>query len=166
MKLQLVAVGTKMPDWVQTGFMDYLHRFPKDMPFELTEIPAGKRGKNADIKRILDKEGEQMLAAVGKGNRIVTLDIPGTPWETPQLAQQLERWKQDGRNVSLLIGGPEGLAPACKAAAEQSWSLSSVDAAASFGARPGGRKPLPRLEYYNKSSLPPGIAGGDRDRVK
>lgn len=83
MKLQLVAVGTKMPDWVQTGFMDYLHRFPKDMPFELTEIPAGKRGKNADIKRILEKEGEQMLAAVGKGNRIVTLDIPGTPWKRP-----------------------------------------------------------------------------------
>ena len=56
MKLQLVAVGTKMPDWVQTGFTEYLRRFPKDMPFELIEIPAGKRGKNADIKRILDKE--------------------------------------------------------------------------------------------------------------
>ena len=78
MKLQLVAVGTKMPDWVQTGFTEYLRRFPKDMPFELIEIPAGKRGKNADIKRILDKEGEQMLAAAGK-NRIVTLDIPGKP---------------------------------------------------------------------------------------
>jgi len=52
-KLQLVAVGTKMPDWVQTGFTEYLRRFPKDMPFELVEIPAGKRGKNADIKRIL-----------------------------------------------------------------------------------------------------------------
>jgi len=125
-KLQLVAVGTKMPDWVQTGFMEYLRRFPKDMPFELTEVPAGKRGKNADIKRILEKEGEAMLAATGKGNRIVTLDIPGQPWETPQLAQQLERWKQDGRDVSLLIGGPEGLAPACKAAAEQSWSLSAL----------------------------------------
>lgn len=74
MKLQLVAVGTKMPDWVQTGFTEYLRRFPKDMPFELIEIPAGKRGKNADIKRILDKEGEQMLAAAGK-NHIVTLDI-------------------------------------------------------------------------------------------
>ena len=49
MKLQLVAVGTKMPDWVQTGFSEYLRRFPKDMPFELVEIPAGKRGKNADI---------------------------------------------------------------------------------------------------------------------
>ncbi|WP_110021533.1 23S rRNA (pseudouridine(1915)-N(3))-methyltransferase RlmH [Pantoea ananatis] len=126
MKLQLVAVGTKMPDWVQTGFMEYLRRFPKDMPFELTEVPAGKRGKNADIKRILEKEGEAMLAATGKGNRIVTLDIPGQPWETPQLAQQLERWKQDGRDISLLIGGPEGLAPACKAAAEQSWSLSTL----------------------------------------
>ncbi len=115
-----------MPDWVQTGFMEYLRRFPKDMPFELTEVPARKRGKNADIKRILEKEGEAMLAATGKGNRIVTLDIPGQPWETPQLAQQLERWKQDGRDVSLLIGGPEGLAPACKAAAEQSWSLSTL----------------------------------------
>ena len=51
MKLQLVAVGTKMPDWVQTGFTEYLRRFPKDMPFELIEIPAGKRGKNADIKQ-------------------------------------------------------------------------------------------------------------------
>ena len=120
MKLQLVAVGTKMPDWVQTGFTEYLRRFPKDMPFELIEIPAGKRGKNADIKRILDKEGEQMLAAAGK-NRIVTLDIPGKPWDTPQLAAELERWKLDGRDVSLLIGGPEGLSPACKAAAGQSW---------------------------------------------
>lgn len=97
--------------------------FPKDMPFELIEIPAGKRGKNADIKRILDKEGEQMLAAAGK-NRIVTLDIPGKR-DTPQLAAELERWKLDGRDVSL-IGGPEGLSPACKAAAEQSWSLSAL----------------------------------------
>lgn len=115
-----------MPGWVQSGFMDYLRRFPKDMPLEIVEIAAGKRNKNADIKRILDKEGEQMLAAVGKGNRIVTLDIPGLPWRTPQLAQQLECWKQDGRDVSLLIGGPEGLSSICKAAAEQSWSLSPL----------------------------------------
>lgn len=115
-----------MPDWVQTGLTDYLRRFPKELPFDLTEIPAGKRGKNADIAHILEKEGEQMLAAVAKGNRIVTLDIPGVRWETPQLAQRLERWKQDGHDVSFLVGGPEGLAPACKAAAEQSWSLSPL----------------------------------------
>lgn len=126
MKLQLVAVGTKMPDWVQIGFTGYLRRFPKEMPLELVEVPAGKRGKNMDINRILQKEGELMLAAVGDGNHIIALDIPGTPWGTPQLAQQLERWKQDGRDVSLLIGGPEGLAPTCKAIATQSWSLSPL----------------------------------------
>ncbi|MGP4782210.1 23S rRNA (pseudouridine(1915)-N(3))-methyltransferase RlmH, partial [Salmonella enterica] len=71
MTLQLDAVGTKMPDWGQTGFTEYLRRFPKDMPFELIEIPEGKRGQNADIKRILDKYGEQKLAPAGK-NRIVT----------------------------------------------------------------------------------------------
>lgn len=82
MKLQLVAVGTKMPDWVQTGFIEYLRRFPKDMPFELAEIPAGKRGKNADIKRILEKEGELMLAAVGKItvlSRWISQGHPGRP---------------------------------------------------------------------------------------
>lgn len=77
MKLQLIAVGTKMPDWVTTGFNEYQRRFPKDMPLELIEIPAGKRGKNADIARILEKEGEQTLAAIGKSSRIVTLDLPG-----------------------------------------------------------------------------------------
>ena len=126
MKLQLVAVGTKMPAWVTTGFQEYQRRFPRDMPLELIEITAGKRGKNADIDRILHKEGEQMLAAISKSARIVTLDIPGKPWTTEQLAEQLTRWQHDGRDVAILIGGPEGLAPACKAAAEQSWSLSPL----------------------------------------
>ena len=125
MKIQLIAVGTKMPDWVTAGFNVYQRRFPKEIPLELIEIPAGKRGKNADIARILQKEGELTMAAAGK-SRIVTLDIPGKPWTTEQLAQQLEVWKQDGRDVALLIGGPEGLSPECKAAAEQSWSLSPL----------------------------------------
>ncbi|MBP8173174.1 MAG: 23S rRNA (pseudouridine(1915)-N(3))-methyltransferase RlmH [Aeromonadaceae bacterium] len=125
MKIQLIAVGTKMPDWVTAGFNEYQRRFPKEMSLELVEIPAGKRGKNADIARILQKEGELTMTAAGK-SRIVTLDIPGKPWTTEQLAQQLEIWKQDGRDVALLIGGPEGLSPECKAAAEQSWSLSPL----------------------------------------
>jgi rRNA large subunit m3Psi methyltransferase RlmH len=125
MKIQLIAVGTKMPDWVTAGFNEYQRRFPKEMALELIEIPAGKRGKNADIARILQKEGELTMAAAGK-SRIVTLDIPGKPWTTEQLAQQLEIWKQDGRDVALLIGGPEGLSPECKNAAEQSWSLSPL----------------------------------------
>ena len=116
----------RLPKWVDDGFYEYQRRFPSDMPFDLVEIPAGKRGKNADIARILQKEGEAMLAAVPKGNRIITLDIPGKRWDTGQLASQLDAWKLDGRDVSILIGGPEGLAPACKAAADQSWSLSPL----------------------------------------
>lgn len=126
MKLQLVAVGTKMPAWVTSGFEEYQRRFPRDLSLELVEIPAGKRGKNADIERILHREGEQMLEAIAKSARIVTLDIPGRPWTTPQVAEQLTRWQHDGRDVAILIGGPEGLAPTCKAAAEQSWSLSPL----------------------------------------
>ena len=87
MKLQLVAVGTKMPDWVQTGFIDYLRRFPKDMPFELVEIPAGKRGKNADIKRILEKEGEEFR------KQIINLKEKG--WKTEPAFAKLLGLKED-----------------------------------------------------------------------
>lgn len=126
MKIQIIAVGTKMPNWVESGLQEYLRRFPRDCTLEITEIVAGKRGKNADIKRILQKEGQLTLAAVPKGNRIVTLEVEGKPWTTPQLAQNLEKWQLDARDVSLLVGGPEGLAPACIAASEQRWSLSPL----------------------------------------
>ena len=126
MKIQLIAVGTKMPDWVEKGYQEYARRFPKEMQLELLEINAGKRGKNADIKRILHIEGEKTLAAIPKGNRIVTLEVTGKALDTHQLAKDMEKWQLDGRDVSLLIGGPEGLAPECIAASEQKWSLSNL----------------------------------------
>ncbi|WP_417663910.1 23S rRNA (pseudouridine(1915)-N(3))-methyltransferase RlmH [Pseudidiomarina donghaiensis] len=126
MRLRLIAVGQKMPDWVSTGYQNYAKRFPNDCQLELIEITAGKRGKNADIARILKQEGEAMLAAVGKGDRIVTLEVTGKAWTTPQLANRLESWLMDGRDISLLVGGPEGLAPECIAAAEERWSLSPL----------------------------------------
>ena len=113
-----------MPCWITQGFQEYQRRFPPDMPFELIEIPAIKRGKNADIPRILKKEGESMLAVIPKGNRIITLDAPGKCLSSEELAKNLITWKLDGRSVSLLIGGPEGLSLECKSTAEQSWSLS------------------------------------------
>ncbi|STJ81838.1 putative cytoplasmic protein YbeA [Escherichia coli] len=105
MKLQLVAVGTKMPDWVQTGFTEYLRRFPKDMPFELIEFRRKTRqecGHQAHTRQ----EGEQMWRPQAK--TALSPSIPGKPWDTPQLAAELERWKLDGRDVSLLIGGLKG----------------------------------------------------------
>ncbi len=126
MKIRLIAVGQKMPDWVSAGYLQYAKRFPADCSLHLVEVAAGKRGKNADIARILKQEGDAMLAAVGKGDRIVTLEVTGKPWTTPQLAQRLAHWQMDGRDVSLLVGGPEGLAPACVAAADERWSLSAL----------------------------------------
>ena len=126
MKIQLIAVGTKMPDWVEKGYQEYARRFPASLSLELLEINAGKRGKNADIVRILKKEGELTLAVIPKGNKIVTLEVTGKPWSTPQLAENMKNWQLDGRNISLLIGGPEGLAPECIAKSEQKWSLSAL----------------------------------------
>ena len=115
-----------MPSWVSEGFQEYQRRLPRDFSLNLIEISAGKRGKNADIKRILNKEGELMLSAVKSGNRVITLDLSQKQWNTPELAKQMNQWQLDGRNVSLLIGGPEGLAPACKQASEQVWCLSAL----------------------------------------
>lgn len=126
MRITLYAVGTKMPKWVTQGFEEYSRRFPRDLSFHLVEIAAGKRGKNADIARILDKEGEQMLNAIPKGSRIVTLEVEGKAHDTPSLAKRLEQWQLDGRDVALLVGGPEGLAPACIKASEEKWSLSAL----------------------------------------
>lgn len=126
MKIQLIAVGTKMPDWVEKGYLEYARRFPKEMQLELIEINAGKRGKNADIKRILKREGELTLDAIPKGNKTVTLEVTGKSWTTEQLADEMIKWQHDGRNISLLIGGPEGLAPECIQLSEQRWSLSAL----------------------------------------
>ncbi|MGX5914481.1 23S rRNA (pseudouridine(1915)-N(3))-methyltransferase RlmH [Aliidiomarina sp. Khilg15.8] len=126
MRLQLLAVGNKMPAWVSTGYEEYARRLPPDMPLQLQEITPGKRAKKANITRITEHEGEQMLQAVNKGSRIVTLEVDGKPWDTSKLAQRMRHWQQDGRDVTFLVGGPEGLSPACQQASDEKWSLSPL----------------------------------------
>ena len=115
-----------MPGWVQQGYDEYAKRLPRECELVLKEIELGKRGKNADIARLIKSEGERMLAAIPQGVRIVTLDIPGKPWTTPELAEALQRWMESGQNMALLIGGPEGLADAVRQQAHESWSLSKL----------------------------------------
>ncbi len=126
MRIDLIAVGTRMPSWVEAGYQEYARRMPPQCRLRLVEIPAGQRGRHADIARALREEGRKMLAAVPKGSRIVALDVEGKAWSTPQLARQLDGWMQGGRNIAILVGGPEGFDPACLAAAEQRWSLSPL----------------------------------------
>ncbi|MCH8499201.1 MAG: 23S rRNA (pseudouridine(1915)-N(3))-methyltransferase RlmH [Marinobacter sp.] len=126
MRLRLLCVGQKMPGWVTEGYQEYARRMPPDLPLDLLEVPLATRGKNADIPRLMDKEADSLLAAVGKSDRVVALEVGGKAWSTVQLAEQLERWQMDGRDVSFLVGGPDGLAPQCRTRAEQQWSLSPL----------------------------------------
>lgn len=126
MKIRLLAVGTKMPEWINIGFDDYAKRLTDDVRLEVVEIPAGKRGKNADIARLTEKEGEAQLAAIGSNDRVIALEVGGQALSTEELSKMLGHWLQEGRNISLLIGGPEGLSPAASARADQQWSLSRL----------------------------------------
>lgn len=126
MRVRLIAVGTKMPAWVTQGYEEYSKRLNQDITLELVEIPAGKRGKNADVERITHREGELMLGAIPSSDHVISLDVPGKRISTEKLAARLEQLLQGGQHVSILIGGPEGLAPQCKQKAQESWSLSDL----------------------------------------
>lgn len=126
MRLRLICVGQKMPDWVSQGYNDYARRMPPELSLELAEIPMAHRGKNADVARLMQKEGEAVLAAAGARDRVVAMEVGGSPWSTEKLAAQLESWQQDGRDVSFLVGGPDGLSADCRARADQLWSLSPL----------------------------------------
>lgn len=126
MRIQLVAVGNRMPDWVSAGYDEYAKRLPRECELILKEIAPAKRGKNADIARITEDEGTRMLAALDRDSHVVALDLGGKAWSTPELAQNLDRWLAGGRDVALLVGGPDGLAPACRQRAHQIWSLSNL----------------------------------------
>jgi len=127
-RIHLIAVGSRMPVWVQSGYQEYAKRLSQsaECRLQLIEIEAGKRGKNADINRILQDEGTRMLAAIPANSYVIALDVQGQAWNTAQVAQQLKKWQFLGRDISLLVGGPEGLAPDCLAKAEQKWSLSPL----------------------------------------
>lgn len=129
MKIRIVAAGGRMPGWVQEGYAEYTKRLPREIVLEMVEIPLGQRGQKnspALVEKARQKEGEAMLAALAPRDQVVALDVKGKPWSTEQLSQQLEGWRMQGDNVSLLIGGPDGLSPDCLARAPQRWSLSPL----------------------------------------
>lgn len=126
MRIKIIAVGTKMPAWVETGYQEYAKRLPRDFSVQVVELPMGPRGKNASVQKAIAKEGAQMAAAISSGDRVIALDVKGKPWSTEQLAQNLSNWRMEGENYSILIGGPDGLAPECLQLAHARWSLSAL----------------------------------------
>jgi 23S rRNA (pseudouridine1915-N3)-methyltransferase len=123
MKARLVAVGEGAPDWLAAGFAEYRKRLSHWLPLELVEIAPGLRGKGRDAQRAMQDEGARVLAALPKNALVVTLDGRGKLHSSAQLAQRVEFWRAQGRDLAFLIGGPEGHAPEVLAAAHESWSL-------------------------------------------
>ena len=126
MLIRLVAAGTRLPGWVSEGYAEYAGRLGPELRLELVEIPVTHRGRHADLVRARAEEGRRMLAAVDVRMHVTALEVDGRAMSTDQLARWLARRMNDGRDLALLVGGPDGLDPACAERADDAWSLSPL----------------------------------------
>jgi 23S rRNA (pseudouridine1915-N3)-methyltransferase len=126
MKCRLIAAGTRLPEWVNSGFGEYQKRLRSPLVLELQEIPVATRRAGENPARAIQREGADMLAALGRDDYVVALEIAAKAMSTEQLSTWLAERMRDGRSLALLIGGPDGLSAQCRERADQSWSLSPL----------------------------------------
>jgi 23S rRNA (pseudouridine1915-N3)-methyltransferase len=125
MNIHLIAVGQRTPLWIREGFAEYAKRLTGECRLHLVEIPAGKR-ISSDVRKVIRAEGKKMLKAIPVRAHVVALDVNGSYWSTEDLAGVLSKWMSMGKDIALLVGGPDGLASDCAKVAHQSWSLSPL----------------------------------------
>ncbi|MDZ4074580.1 MAG: 23S rRNA (pseudouridine(1915)-N(3))-methyltransferase RlmH [Hylemonella sp.] len=125
MKLLIVAVGQRVPDWAQTAWDDYAKRFPPELRVELKAVKTEPRGSRT-VEQLMAAERKRIEEAIPKGTRIVALDERGTPLSTMALAAKLKDWQLGGDDVALVIGGPDGLEPAFRQGAHERIRLSDL----------------------------------------
>lgn len=126
MKLLLIAVGQRLPAWAEAAYDDYAKRFPPDLKLELKALKTEPRSSGKPVEALMAAERARIEAACPKGARRVVLDERGTRLSTTQLAERLKAWQHDGRDVALLIGGPDGLDPTLKQGADEALRLSDL----------------------------------------
>ena len=126
MKCRVIAAGTRLPEWVNQGFHEYQKRLRTPLVLELVEIPVAARRAGENPQRSIAREGEQMLAALGREDYVVALEVDAKSMTTEQLSVWLSERMREARPLALLIGGPDGLSDACRVRANQSWSLSPL----------------------------------------
>ncbi len=126
MRIRLLAVGSKMPAWVEEGVETYRKRLPRDFSLEIEEIALGQRGKNADIAKARAQEAQRIRDKLRGDEYVVALEVKGRPWTTEQLAQEADGWRMTGRDIVLLVGGPDGLEASLSSNADKTWSISPL----------------------------------------
>ena len=126
MKCRLIAAGTRLPAWINEGFTEYQKRLRPPLALDLVEIPVATRRPGEDPERAIAREGERMLAALGAADYVVALEVKAKSMTTVELSAWLAERLRAAQPLALLIGGPDGLAPVCRARANQSWSLSTL----------------------------------------
>jgi 23S rRNA (pseudouridine1915-N3)-methyltransferase len=124
-RLVVAAIGQRQPAWADAAWDDFAKRFPADCRLELKALKAEPRAGKA-APQCMAAEAQRLEAALPKGVRRVILDERGSRLTTAQLAERLQFWRGDGRDVALLIGGPDGLDPALKASADETLRLSDL----------------------------------------
>ena len=125
-KIRLLALGTRMPAWVEQGYRDYARRLRAGWSLELAEIAAAKRTRRAPLARLVEEEGDRLLAALPSRANVVALDEAGTALSSADLARHLADWQQSGLALALMVGGPDGLSARCLERASFRWSLSRL----------------------------------------
>lgn len=126
MKLTIVAVGTRMPEWVKAGYDEFARRMPRELPMHLVEVKAETRTSGKTPEALMAAEAIRIEAALPARCRRVVLDEFGADITTTQLAARLTQWQADGDDIAFIIGGPDGLAPELKRSAAESIRLSSL----------------------------------------
>ncbi len=126
MRITLIAIGNKMPSWVQLAVQDYAKRLQDTVSLTIIEIPLTRRGKSSDLVRILEKEAAMMKTAIPEHSHIIALDRTGQSFTSEQLAITIERLQHRSPHLVFLIGGPEGLSADLLAISQERWSLSAL----------------------------------------
>jgi 23S rRNA (pseudouridine1915-N3)-methyltransferase len=126
MKIKIIAVGKKMPNWVTTAYEEYAKRLSNHFQLSLHDINLPTRSKNSDLAKLMRKEADEILALIEPGDYVIALDEHGKQWHTMQLSTQLSHWQTEQSCIVFLIGGPDGLAAECKQRAQAQWSLSPL----------------------------------------
>jgi 23S rRNA (pseudouridine1915-N3)-methyltransferase len=126
MHIRLIAVGDRQPAWVDEACAAYSARFPREWKFRVEAVGTARRGRNDSSGAAREDEGRRILARIGAVERVVLLDEQGSQLRSRQLAGRLVDWQAEGRDLCFVIGGPDGVAAACRERADFVWSLSNL----------------------------------------